>query len=119
MTSTATETSAQVTSTEPRNAVEREAEEILDRAQLAIDAIEGGVDDLNSSMVELLILATDLPDEAGAEVQTSGNDLGVEANEMFKTLDHHLEQLRQFVITAAADEDEEEDEDEDEDEAAS
>ena len=95
MTTTAFETPAQVTSAEPQNAFARAAEEILDRAQLAIDAIEGGVDDLNSSMVELLLLVKyDLPDEARAEVEFAADNLGAEVNELFSALSHHFEKLR-------------------------
>ena len=69
MTITAPGTPAQVASDKPQNAFGRKVENILDRAELAIDAIEGGVEDLNGTMVELQGLAEYLPDEARAEVE--------------------------------------------------
>ena len=111
MTTTASETPAQVTSAEPQNAFTREAEKILDRAQLAIDAIEGGVEDLNGAMVELLLLAKyDLPDEARAEVEFAADNLGAEANELFGALGHHFEELRKELVAAAEEDGEDENE---------
>jgi hypothetical protein len=105
MTNIVSETHAQPTPAEPLNAVAQEAEDILCRAELAIEAIEGGVDNLNSSMAELLLLAKyDLQDDqAKAEVEVAANDLGIEANELFHALSSHFRELRNWVAAAAAD----------------
>lgn len=111
MTNTVSEAHAQSTSAEPLNTATREAKRILGAARFAIDAIEGWVDDLNTAMTELLLLANDLPDDQSrAEVKMAANDLGAKANEMVSDLDCHLEDLHKEVIAAAADvEDEDED----------
>ena len=63
--------------------------------------IEGGVDDLNSSMVELLLLVKyDLPDEASGLSEVGIRRLltkfsgAVEVNELFSALSDHFEKLR-------------------------
>ena len=111
MTNTVSEVHAQPTPAEPLNAVGQEAEDILSRAEQAIEAIEGGVDNLNSSMVELLLLAKyDLQDDqAKAEVEVAANDLGAEANEMFSALSSHFGELRKWAAAAANVVDEDED----------
>ncbi len=109
MTTTASETPAQVTSAEPQNAFTREAEKILDRAQLAIDAIEGGVEDLNGTMVELLGLAN-LPDEARAQVEFAADHLGAMTNELLDAIGYRFKELRKELVAAAAEDGDDENE---------
>jgi hypothetical protein len=81
-----------------------ETKRILGEAREAIDAIEVGVDDLNSLMIELLWPPSNLSEEA----QASANDLGGEANRLFGALQKHFEALRREIAAddgAEADED--------------
>src|SRR4051812_45648106 len=78
-----------------------EAKRILNEAREAISAIEVGVDDLVSLMVELLWPKNNLSED----VQALVNDLGGEANRLFGDLDKHFERLRREIAADDGDED--------------
>jgi hypothetical protein len=110
VTDTTTSTAAPAAPAEPSNhAVRDAAKDILDRARDAIHGIEAGVDELNGLMVEL-IWAWDLQ-RGGGEVETLADHLGAAANELFNTLDGHLEKLRREITATTDNGDDDNDED--------
>jgi hypothetical protein len=74
------ETTTQAASTEPpTDAAPREdLEDILDQARDAVQEIEAGVDEVNGVMIELIMLAADLPNSD--DVRALADKLGAEAN---------------------------------------
>jgi hypothetical protein len=74
-----------------------EVKRILNEARDAIREIEIGVGELNSRIVELLLLA-DIPDrDERDEVEQLANDVGVEVNTLFEELDRRFEMLRKEI----------------------
>jgi hypothetical protein len=88
-----------------------EVKRILNEARDAIREIEIGVDELNSLIVELLLLA-DIPDrDERDEVEQPANDVGVEANTLFEELDRRFEMLRKEIAATIGGDDKDDNDD--------
>jgi hypothetical protein len=102
MTITTIETAVQAAEPPNDSARREDLQDILDQARDAVQQIEVGVDEINGVMVDLIILAADLPNSD--DVRALADNLGAEANELFEALDRHFAELRREVAADAGEE---------------